>query len=170
MATETTIGILGLGAYTPERIMTNDDWAELIDTSDEWITTRTGIKRRRFAADDETSADLAVAAAREALADAGITADEIDEIVVATDTPEVYLPDTASYLQHHLGAGEIPAYDLAGSGCAGYLLALDIARSRCRGTSRRVLVVGVELLAARIHFMESEVLDGLLFHKNTAWT
>ena len=114
--TESTIGILGLGAYVPERVMTNDDWAEYVDTSDEWITARTGIKTRRIAAEDETTVDLAAAAAEVALTDAGIGIEEIDEIIVATDTPEVFIPDTASYLQTRLGAREVPAYDLAGSG------------------------------------------------------
>lgn len=90
------IGILGLGAYLPERVMTNDEWAEHVDTSNEWIVSRTGIERRRIAAADESTADLAVAAAERALADACLTPTDIDEIVVATDTPEVYLPDTAA--------------------------------------------------------------------------
>ncbi len=140
------IGLLGLGAYVPEKVMTNADWAEIIDTTDQWITSRTGIERRRFAADDETTADMAVAAAEAALADAGLDAREIDELIVVSDTPEVYSPDTAAFVQHRLGAREIPAYDLAGSGCAGFVLAVDIARWRVRGTERKVLVVGVELL------------------------
>jgi len=98
------IGVLGFGGYTPERVMTNEDWSRLIDTTDEWIVTRTGIERRRFAADGETSVDLAEAAARRALDDAGLGAEDIDEIIVATDTPEVYTPDTAAFLQHRLGA------------------------------------------------------------------
>ncbi len=144
--TQNRVGLLGLGAYVPERIMTNDEWTEYVDTSDEWITTRTGIKRRRVAADHENTADLAVAAAERALADAEINPGDIDEIIVASDTPEVYTPDTASFIQQRLGAGEIPAYDLAGSGCAGFVLALDIARSRIRDGDSRVLVIGVELL------------------------
>ena len=147
------VGILGLGAYLPERVMTNADWERLVDTSDRWITRRTGIKRRRFAAADQHTSDLAAAAARAALADAGVDISEIDEIIVATDTPEVYSPDTAAFVQHMLGAREIPAYDLAGSGCAGFLQALDVARSRVhiegpgRPPERKILVVGVELLS-----------------------
>ena len=117
-------GILGLGAYTPERVMTNEDWAEYVDTSDEWITSRTGIKRRRFAAEGETTVDLAEAAARVAMAEAGIEATAIDEIIVATDTPEVFAPDSAAYLQDRLGARNVIAYDLAGSGCAWLLVGL----------------------------------------------
>lgn len=140
------VGILGLGAYVPERVMTNDEWAEHVDTSDAWIRARTGIEQRRIAAEDESTADLALAAARAALDDAGIEASELDEIVIATDTPEVYIPDTASFVQHRLGARNIPAYDLGGSGCAGFVLALDVASARVRAGRRKVLVIGVELL------------------------
>jgi 3-oxoacyl-[acyl-carrier-protein] synthase-3 len=149
-----TIGILGLGAYVPERIFTNEDWSQYVDTSDEWITSRTGIKRRRFAAEGESTVDFAANAARRALEDAGTEIEEIDEIIVATDTPEVYAPDSAAYLQDRLGARNVPAYDLAGSGCAGFLLALELARSRTTasgngrpGPSRKILVVGVELIS-----------------------
>jgi 3-oxoacyl-[acyl-carrier-protein] synthase-3 len=144
--TDTPIGILGLGAYVPDRVMTNDEWAEHVDTSDEWITARTGIKTRRVAAEDQTTVDLAAAAAERALEDCGVDIREIDEIIVATDTPEVYIPDTASYLQTRLGAREVPAFDLAGSGCAGFVLGLDVARSRAQAGGRKILLVGVELL------------------------
>lgn len=139
--------IYGFGGYAPARVMTNDDWAALIDTSDEWITTRTGIKERHFAADDEATVDLAAAAAIGAIEDAGLTADDIDEIIVATDTPEAYTPDTASFLQHRLGCREIPAYDLGGSGCAGFVQALDVARARLLLAPRTILIVGVELIS-----------------------
>jgi 3-oxoacyl-[acyl-carrier-protein] synthase-3 len=149
---ENRIGILGLGAYLPERVMSNAEWAQYVDTSDEWITTRTGIKNRRIAAENETTVDLAAAAARVALEDAGITIDAIDEIIVATDTPEVKLPDTASYLQTLLGAREIPSFDLAGSGCAGFVLGLDIARSRAMTGNKKVLLVGVEMLTRLVNW------------------
>jgi 3-oxoacyl-[acyl-carrier-protein] synthase-3 len=147
------IGLLGLGAYVPERVMTNREWAEYVDTSDEWIRSRTGIERRRIAAPEETTASLAVAAAERALADAGLGARDIDEIIVATDTPEVFIPDTAAYVQDRLGAREVPAYDLAGSGCAGFLQALDVARSRA-AEGRRVLVVGAELLSRLMNWRD----------------
>lgn len=140
------IGLLGLGIYLPERVMTNDEWTEYVDTSDEWIVTRTGIRTRRIAADEESTADLALAAAQAALADGAFEPADIDEIVLATDTPEVFIPDTAAYVQTRLGARHIPCYDLGGSGCAGFVLALDIARSRALAGGRRVLVIGVELL------------------------
>ena len=139
--------VLGFGGYVPAGVMTNDDWARLIDTSDEWITTRSGIKERRFAAEDESTLDLAAHAAVGAVADAGLVATDIDEIIVATDTPEVYTPDTASLLQHRLGCREIPTYDLGGSGCAGFVQALDVARSRIAFEPKRILVVGVELIS-----------------------
>ena len=126
--------------------MENAEWAEHVDTTDEWIRSRTGIERRRIAAPDETTATLAVEAARRALDDAGLAPADVDEIVVATDTPEVYIPDTAAFVQHLLGAREVPAYDLAGSGCAGFVQALDVARSRATAGQGRVLVIGVELL------------------------
>ncbi len=138
--------ILGFGGYVPERIMTNDDWAELVDTTDEWITQRTGIKRRRVAADDETTLTLAVNAATAAIKDAGLAPDDIDEIIVATDTPEMYTPDTAALVQDMLGCRNIPTYDLGGSGCAGFIQALDVARARIAFEPKRVLVIGVELI------------------------
>jgi 3-oxoacyl-[acyl-carrier-protein] synthase-3 len=139
--------IVGFGGYVPERVMTNEDWAALIDTSDEWITTRTGIKKRHFAADDEATVDLAGKAALVALEDAGLTPADVDEVIVATDTPEAYTPDTASFLQHYLGCREVPAYDLGGSGCAGFVQALDVARARLLLEPKRILVVGVELIS-----------------------
>lgn len=139
--------ILGFGGYVPDRIMTNDDWAQIVDTTDDWITTRTGIKRRRFAAEDQATVDLAANASRVAIEDAGLTPQDIDEIIVATDTPEAYTPDTASFLQHGLGCREVPAYDLGGSGCAGFVQALDVARARMLLEPKRILVVGVELIS-----------------------
>lgn len=136
--------------------MTNEDWSQLIDTDDEWIRTRTGIERRRFAADDESTADLAEKAARVAMEDAGIGGDELDEIIVATDTPEVYTPDTAAFLQTRLGAGNIPAFDLGGSGCAGWVQAIDVARARLAMDPKRILVVGVELISRLISWKERE--------------
>jgi 3-oxoacyl-[acyl-carrier-protein] synthase-3 len=148
--------LIGLGAYLPQRVMSNDEWSQYVDTSDEWITARTGIKNRRIAAADESTADLAVAAARSALDDAAIGAEAIDEIIVASDTPEVYLPDTACFVQHRLGAREIPSYDLGSSGCAGFLLALDVARSRIHSGAQRILVIGVELLTRLMSWQDRE--------------
>lgn len=153
---EPRICLLGLGAYLPERVMSNDEWSRYVETTDEWITTRTGIKRRRVAAPEESTADMAVAAARSALDDAQLDAEQIDEIIVATDTPEVFTPDTACFVQHRLGAREIPAYELGGSGCAGFLQALDIARARVQFGVGRILVVGVELFTRVISWHERD--------------
>ena len=142
--------VLGFGGYVPERVMTNDDWAALVDTTDEWITTRTGIKERRFAADDESTLDLAEQAGLGAMKDAGLGPDDMDEIIVATDTPEVYTPDTAALLQDRLGCRNIPTYDLGGSGCAGWIQAIDVARARIAFEPKKVLVVGVELISRLI--------------------
>jgi len=154
-SSQATIGILGLGAYAPDRVMTNADWSALVDTSDEWITSRTGISERRFAAANETSVDLCLAAATEALRDAGLTATDIDEIIVATDTPEMYSPDTAAFVQDRLGAGEIPAFDMAGSGCAGFLLGLDVARCRAQ-SGKNVLVIAVELISRLMNWEDRD--------------
>lgn len=151
-----TASFLGFGGYVPERIMTNDEWADHVDTTDEWIRARTGIERRRIAAPDESTADLAEQAARMALADAGLDGSDLDEIIVATDTPEVYTPDTASFLQDRLGAGSIPAYDLGGSGCAGWVQAIDVARARIAADPKRILVIGVELISRLISWSERE--------------
>ncbi len=127
--TEHPIGIiLRLGAYVPDRIMTNQEWAEHVDTSDEWITSCTGIKERRIAADHQSTVDLAAEVAAVALDDAGLTAADVDEIIIATDTPEFTIPDTAPYLQRRLGAREVASFDLAGSGCAGFHWAAMVAR------------------------------------------
>jgi 3-oxoacyl-[acyl-carrier-protein] synthase-3 len=155
-ATTAPVRLLGLGAYLPDRVMTNRDWCALVDTSDDWIVSRTGIRRRRIAADRESTADLAVAAARSALDAVGLSADALDEIIVATDTPEVYVPDTACFVQHRIGARAVPAYTLGGSGCAGFLQGLDIARSRIQCGAGPVLVVGVELLTRVISWRDRQ--------------
>ncbi len=142
--------VLGFGGYVPDRVMTNDDWASIVDTTDEWITSRTGIKERRFASDDQSTLDLSEQAALAAIKDAGLGPADIDEIVVATDTPEVYTPDTASLLQDRLGCRNVPTYDLGGSGCAGWIQAVDVARARISFEPKQILVVGVELISRLI--------------------
>jgi 3-oxoacyl-[acyl-carrier-protein] synthase-3 len=146
--------ILGFGGYVPEKVMTNDDWAELVDTTDEWITQRTGIKRRRIAADDESTLTLAGNAASMAIKDAGLSPDDIDEIILATDTPEMYTPDTAALVQDLLGCRNIPTYDLGGSGCAGFVQAMDVARSRIAFEPKNVLVIGVELITRMVDWTD----------------
>ena len=148
------VRLIGVGAYIPAQTMTNADWAKYVDTSDEWITARTGIRRRHIAAENESTADLAVRAAQSALSAAGLGPESLDEIIVATDTPEMRIPDTASFLQHRLGAREIPAYDLGGGGCYGFLQGVDIARSRVLHDRGNVLVVGVQLLLRLIDWKD----------------
>ena len=142
--------ILGFGGYAPQRVITNDDWERALDTSDEWITQRTGIKRRHYAADDERTMTLAADAAIVAIKDADLTPTDIDEIILATDTPEMMTPDTAALVQNRLGCRNIPTYDLGGSGCAGFVQALDVARSRILVDPKRILVIGVELISRMI--------------------
>jgi 3-oxoacyl-[acyl-carrier-protein] synthase-3 len=141
------VGISGFGGYVPERVLTNAELESMFDTTDEWIVQRTGIHERHIAAPDESTLDLAAEASVRALEHAGVGPEDLDEIIVATDTPEVYTPDTAAFLQHRLGARTIPAYDLGGSGCAGFVQALDVARARATVDPKRILVVGVELIS-----------------------
>ena len=102
------VTVAGTGSYLPEKVLTNHDLEKLVDTSDEWITSRTGIKERRIAADDETTSDLATRAAEEAMKDAGVTAEDIDLIIVATSTPDHLTPPVSSQVQHMLGAEDVP--------------------------------------------------------------
>ncbi|HEX9792591.1 MAG TPA: beta-ketoacyl-ACP synthase 3 [Planctomycetota bacterium] len=153
-AADLRAAFLGLGGYVPERVLDNAEWERRLDTSDAWIVERTGIRERRVAADDQATVDLAEQAALVALADAGLAAGDLDEIIVATDTPEVRSPDTASFLQHRLGAREVPSYDLGASGCAGFVQALDVARARILEQDRKILVVGVELLTRLMNWAD----------------
>jgi 3-oxoacyl-[acyl-carrier-protein] synthase-3 len=141
------IKIKSIGAYLPEKILTNADLERMVDTSDEWITTRTGIKERRIAADSQTSSDLGVAAAKMALEKANLKTDELDLILVATNTPDTIFPATACWVQKKLGVKEIPAFDLQ-AGCTGTLYGLIVAEGLIlSGTCRRVLLVGVDILS-----------------------
>jgi 3-oxoacyl-[acyl-carrier-protein] synthase-3 len=136
--------IIGTGSYLPERVMPNAEFESLVDTSDEWIQERTGIKRRHIAADDETTSDLAVAAARNALAMAGVDAADLDLILVATTTPDKVFPSTACIVQRRLGVRKIPAFDLHAA-CSGFLYGLDVAdRSIRTDGARTVLLIGAE--------------------------
>ncbi len=147
------VEIAGTGSYTPEKIVTNDDFAKYLDTSDEWITQRTGIRQRRIAAEDESTLDLSAAASRAALEQAGMQPADIDLIVHATATPEHPLPSTACELQSTLGCGWIPAFDIAAA-CSGYVYALVNAANFIQaGMARNVLLVGSETLT-RITDME----------------
>jgi 3-oxoacyl-[acyl-carrier-protein] synthase-3 len=139
--------IAGTGSYLPENIVSNDELARRVDTSDEWIRTRTGIRQRHLAADGQTASDLAYAASQRALAAAGITAAELDLIIVATSTPDFVFPSTACLLQGKLGVHRCPAFDVQAV-CSGFVYALDIADKFIRsGAYRRALVVGAEVFS-----------------------
>jgi 3-oxoacyl-[acyl-carrier-protein] synthase-3 len=139
--------IAGTGSYLPEKILTNDDLAKTVDTSDEWIRTRTGIRQRHIAADGQSSSDLALGASREAIAAAGIAAEEIDLIVVATSTPDQIFPSTACLLQAKLGVRGCPAFDVQAV-CSGFVYALGIADNFIRaGRHKCALVVGAEVFS-----------------------
>jgi 3-oxoacyl-[acyl-carrier-protein] synthase III len=136
--------VLGTGSALPRRIVTNADLAERVDTSDEWIIARTGIRQRHIAEPDETTASLAIAAARAALADAGVDASSIGLIVLATATPDNTFPATATKVQHALGCNGCVAFDVAAV-CSGFLYALSVADSLLKtGMAKRALVIGAE--------------------------
>jgi 3-oxoacyl-[acyl-carrier-protein] synthase-3 len=140
--------ITGVGSYVPERIMTNAELEKLVDTSDEWITTRTGIKERRIAAAGEFTSDLGAEAARRAMEMAGITADQIDLIIVASITPDMPFPNTASLVQQKIGARRVPAFDIEAA-CSGFLYALEVGQNFIAArTFETVLVIGAEKLSA----------------------
>lgn len=136
--------IQGIGSYLPEKIVTNDDLAKIVDTSDEWIRERTGIRQRHIAAEGETTADLAFIAAERALADAGMQASEIDLIVLATSTPDNTFPATATAVQARLGITQGAAFDLQAV-CSGFVFALNTANALLvTGQANHVLVIGAE--------------------------
>ncbi len=139
--------ITGTGGCLPERVLTNAELERMVDTSDEWIRTRTGIRERRIAAPDETTCDLAERAARQALDAAGVAPSELDLIVVATTTPDKVFPSTACLLQARLGVGGCPAFDIQAV-CTGFLYGMTVVDQFIRsGTVRRALLVGAETLS-----------------------
>jgi 3-oxoacyl-[acyl-carrier-protein] synthase-3 len=138
--------VLGTGMCVPDPIMTNEDLAKIVDTSDEWIVTRTGMKERHHVRPDQAASDLAIPASLDALEAAGITARELDAIIVATVTPDTIFPSTSCVLQDRLGARQIPAFDVS-AGCTGAIYALTLADAMMRaGDAKHILVVGVEVL------------------------
>lgn len=140
--------ISGIGSYAPPKILTNADLSQMVETSDEWIRTRTGIRERRIAADDQTTSDLATFSAREAIADAGLQVEDIGLIIVATVTPDMPFPNTACFVQKKLGLGKIPAFDLEAA-CSGFIYGLDVARGLMLVNGiRHALVIGAEKLSS----------------------
>ncbi|MFA5257311.1 MAG: beta-ketoacyl-ACP synthase III [Opitutales bacterium] len=143
-----SIIIKGIGSYAPEKVLTNDELSHMVDTSDEWIRARTGIRERHIARPDEATSDLGTEAAKAALANAGMRPDEIDLIIVATITPDMPFPSTACFVQTKLGLKNVPAFDITAA-CSGFLYALDVAAGMLRGGAyRNILVIGAEKLSS----------------------
>jgi len=141
-------GIIGLGMYVPENILTNKELEKMVDTTDEWIVSRTGIKERHIARSDEATSDMAVNAAREALKDAHLNPEDIDLIIVATITPDMFFPATACVVQAKLGARQIPAFDISVA-CSGFIYGLAIASQFISsGTYKHALIIAAEKLSA----------------------
>ena len=136
--------IAGTGGYLPERVMTNKELEDMVDTSDEWIRERSGIKRRHIAADDEKTSDMGLEAARRALEAADVDAQDVDLVIVATTTPDKVFPSTACIIQRQLGIKKIPAFDVHAA-CSGFIYALDVAtRFITTGGAKNALVIGSE--------------------------
>ena len=149
-----TCSIAGVGSYVPARTLTNADLEKMVNTSDEWITTRTGIKERHIAAKDEFTSDLGMKAALRAMARAGVTAEEIDLIVVATITPDMPFPSTAALIQQKIGAYRAAAFDLEAA-CSGFIYALEVAQQFIMSrTYDTVLVIGAEKLSSIVDWQD----------------
>ncbi len=141
------IKIAGIGSYTPDKVLTNADLEKMVDTSDDWIITRTGIKERRIGSDDQATSDLGIEAGRLALKDAGLTADDIDLILVATNTTDTPFPSTACWIQKGLKADHVPAFDIS-AGCTGFIYGMIIAESLIlSGKNKRILLLSPEMLS-----------------------
>ncbi|MDD5139256.1 MAG: ketoacyl-ACP synthase III [Verrucomicrobiales bacterium] len=146
--------IAGVGSYVPERILTNAELEKMVDTTDEWITSRTGIRERRIAAVDEFTSDLAAKAAKRAMKMAGITADKIDLIIVATLTPDMQFPSTACLVQRKIGAARAAAFDVEAA-CSGFIYALEIGQQFILSrTYETVLVIGAEKLSSIVNWKD----------------
>jgi 3-oxoacyl-[acyl-carrier-protein] synthase-3 len=145
-----SIQLLGTGSYTPEKILTNHDLEKMVDTNEEWIVTRTGIRERRIASDEQATSDLAIIAARRALASAGVEAAELDVILVATCSPDMAFPSTATLVQYQLEATNAFAMDLSAA-CSGFIFALETARNLLEsGRYKTALVIGAEKMSSLI--------------------
>jgi 3-oxoacyl-[acyl-carrier-protein] synthase-3 len=149
-----TVSIIGTGSYLPERVLTNGELEKLVETSDEWIVSRTGISERRIAAEGEHTSDLAAKAALSALENAGITADEIDLILVATVTPDMFFPSTACFVQAKIGAKNAACFDVSAA-CSGFLYAIEIAQQFITSnTYDTILVIGADKLSSIIDWTD----------------
>ncbi|SDD47888.1 beta-ketoacyl-ACP synthase III [Sporomusa acidovorans] len=147
MSENKAVGIIGIGTYVPEKVMTNKDLESMVETSHEWIVERTGIHERRIASPDMATSDLASKAAQRALDDAGVTAEEIDLIIVATATPDMFFPSTACLVQANIKATNAAAFDLA-AGCSGFVYGMVTGSQFIKaGLYKKVLVIGAETLS-----------------------
>ena len=145
-----SVKISGTGSYLPDKILSNEDLEKIVDTSDEWITTRTGIKERRIAADTQSTSDLATEAAIAAMSDAKLTSDEIDLIIVATISPDAFFPSTACYVQKNIGAINALCFDVSAA-CSGFLYAMQIAENFISsGQRKNALIIGAEKLSSMV--------------------
>lgn len=146
--------IVGTGSYLPEKVLTNADLEKLVDTNDEWIRERTGIRQRHVAAEGQTTSDLAVEAAKRALEAAGVTAADIDLLIVGTTTPDIIFPSTACLVQHRIGANGCAAFDV-NAACSGFIFALSTADKFVRaGASKCALVIGAETLTRMLDWSD----------------
>ena len=144
------VKISGTGSYLPDKILTNEDLEKFVDTSDEWITTRTGIKERRIASDTQSTSDLASAAAIDAMSDAGIKSEDVDLIIVATISPDAFFPSTACYVQKNIGAINALCFDVSAA-CSGFLYAMQIAENFISsGQRKHALIIGAEKLSSMV--------------------
>jgi len=142
------VGIIGLGKYLPEKILTNKDLEKVVDTTDEWITSRTGIKQRRIAGEKEATSDMAVNAAKAALKSANLKPEDIGLVIVATITPDMFFPSTACLVQKKLGISNIPAFDISVA-CSGFLYGVAIAEQFVKsGTYKNVLLIAAEKMSS----------------------
>ncbi len=151
---KTTCHIHGFGTHVPERILTNEDLSRIVDTNDEWITTRTGIKQRHVLASGENASDIGVKAAQKALAEAGLTPDQVTHVIVATCSPEYTCPSTASLVAHKLGCGTVMAFDF-NAACSGFLYGLSLSDALLKATPDAViLLVCVEALTRKMNWQD----------------
>ena len=144
--------IAGTGSYLPEKILTNDELSKIVDTTDEWIFSRTGIKERRIAAEGEFTSHMATKAAQKALEQAGLAAEDIELIIVATITPDTFTPATACYVQQNLGANRAVAFDISAA-CSGFLYAMKLSKRMISdGAFKNALIIGAEKLSAFVNW------------------
>ncbi|OPZ85536.1 MAG: 3-oxoacyl-(acyl-carrier-protein) synthase 3 protein 1 [Firmicutes bacterium ADurb.Bin419] len=147
-------GILGLGSWLPEKVLTNSDWEKMVDTSDEWITKRTGISERRVLEKDEPSYEMGIKAAKMALEDAGLTSEDVDLIIVATETPDYLTPSMSCLIQNGIGAKKAAAFDL-NAACSGFIYGMTVAGQFIRtGFYKHILVIGCEALTKAIDWKD----------------